>query len=1435
MSLLVYVTAACWRRAREHGLEEEVKRFEARVEESQSTSLFDPFPPPYLVKKKLGGRQARLIADHCTVLGHSVIRCLSIMTRASKDYKDFATDPRRYGTNKFDNVTDDKQLEQFVAERTQGVEPPSKQSASDEEYGYLYGVFGHQESDSDSELVFETEEWLSNVSTDRMSTRLAFLCEPCQIAADKEEYGLHEVPVRTRPGWTVWAYREPRRLLLLSLGTDRNGDKAREYAHRITRELRSRMSDGVLRVSRRAYPALILADDDLWIDLEKDRLANLALSPEETRALESARSTDRPFPLFINGRAGSGKSTVLQYLFADLFAFYLRQIKDDSLLAPPVYLTANPDLLQRAKELVSQIIRNHSRFTLANQSLEIDNLKMWSERAFRQFQPYVLSLLREGDQREKFTITKRVDYSKFCALWKRKFGRDSKAQHPYGPDLSWHVIRSYIKGMSSETYLDPEDYTQLPENQITVTEAAYRDVYERVWSNWYKPLFEQEGYWDDQDLTRYVLDQDLAIPQHLGVVCDEAQDFTRIELELLLRINVFSNRALEPAAVPRVPFAFAGDQFQTLNPTGFRWDAIKASFAEKFVFELNPLQRTGPVDLNYRELQYNYRSTDKIVRFSNYVQAMRAALFRLPDVKPQKAWALPAQGSVAVVWFRANDAQFWSAFRDHGNYVVLVPCAEGEESSFVDGDPILRDHIAIEDGVPANVLSASRAKGNEYQDVVVYGFGESIDDDVGHALSDGAAVLADDPDRSLPAQYFFNRLYVAVSRAKERLIVVDTEIGFKRLWRPARDETESDALLSRIKDGAQVWAKELECMLLGTPANVTTEGEANALDNARAFEADGRARTDSFLLRQAAQAYRNAGDQPKARECRARAFEADEKWLDAGRAFLEAGFARPDALRCLWRAGNPGWKELLTAAKDHPELSDELEHAWSLVLVHGREEFDALSLLSRFADHLLDSRWRDMYSTGNAWTAPMGLMLERLAKSEAANATQWKPLVAALERIHASGIEVPSGPYAHVYYRAEEFEKAIKYWDQSNEPKTVEYKRASALIKGYPDCLEDLGKLELNSDIRGAYEQHHEVPLNLGQSSAVVKAYLANRDVVKAYEVAWEYSDSEAIARAALAAIDENKPLAAEAMMRACIIRLVEEERWEVLASFASTSKFSPTREWTKKKYEHIVSSILPSLEVEFIRSLARSEALSAAQMEVQRRVSDFLKRCIPTSGSKWTKEVDFREVGAAFERNGRFIDALKFYESMRDIVDTEEERSALRLRWIVTKQRQLDHNSESGKRTAQLRDMEREISRLLAAENIGSTKDLPPYPALEPLTRPTVPEERSAVKVEPQPPDRSKSQYVPIESEMTIGPFLIQVARKSGRCNITNRDTLEVSVIRLEQRSCGGEVAWVETQPDHWACEQWGITVAIRNSNEAQSTLDIVFRKYGAEIRLML
>lgn len=117
----------------------------------------------------------------------------------------------------------------------------------------------------------------------------------------------------------------------------------------------------VSRQSGRAYYAYILADQYLWRlvegineskkkweQLEGFDVANPALSVEEMLILNQTKyeTNKAVLPSFINGRAGSGKSTMLYHLFAE---YVMRKLKYN----PPgklLFLTYTKDLLEESKK-----------------------------------------------------------------------------------------------------------------------------------------------------------------------------------------------------------------------------------------------------------------------------------------------------------------------------------------------------------------------------------------------------------------------------------------------------------------------------------------------------------------------------------------------------------------------------------------------------------------------------------------------------------------------------------------------------------------------------------------------------------------------------------------------------------------------------------------------------------------------------------------------------------------------------------------------------------------------------------------------------------------------------------------------------------------------------------------------------------------------------
>lgn len=1420
MTLFVVLSDNCMSDARMHGLLAEVERLKERIEATQSLSPFDPFPPPYLVKKKLGSRQGRLLASRHTVGDHAAVVFLALLIRGSREYEDFSDDPRGYGERHLDHLVSLEELRAIIAKRTLLPSAYEKAQPTEAEYGFLYGAFSHHEGTKAEELVYETQEWVDEVSHERIANNLVRLNSACVEALNKPE-GLHLIPIPEKKDWGIWAYRLPRGLLLISPSTNEN----RERVNTLSSELGTKLEAGdaltILRTSRKVYPTLILADEELWLQLEKEQVANMALSPEESEVLQSARASEHQFPLFINGRAGSGKSTILQYLFADLLYYYLNNPKAQE-ISPPVYLTASSELLRIARTFIERLLRSEATFLQnSQQNIVAENAAVLDE-AFREFHPYLLSLVPTEERVQRFAKSNRIDNARFRRMWLSRFGKERRALSEFGPELSWHVIRTYIKGMSADGYLEPEDYRQLSENQITVTPETFDAVYNRVWIAWYQEL-QKEGLWDDQDLTRYVLDEGLAKPLHPGVFCDEAQDFTRLELELLLRLNIFSDRALRTEDISRVPFAFAGDPLQTLNPTGFRWDAIKASFVEKFILELDLAERVPRADLNYRELQFNYRSMRKIVRFSNLVQATRAALFQMPELRPQVPWR-DHDPSFPVLWFRANDGAFWAKYRESTSFVIIVPCDEGEEKEFVEADPLLRDHIKIQDGVPVNVLSAARAKGCEYPAVIVYGFGAVATNDIADILRSNRKEEMLGTDRALPLQYFINRLYVAVSRPKRRLVIVDAEAGMSKLWAIASDEDLVSTLLGRIRNGRAVWADDIEGMRLGKPEELTRDTAVDPLENARVFEQDGRMRRDAFLLHQAAIAYRSGGDTAKATECRARALEYEEEFLKAGELYFEAGFVVPDGVSCLWRSGRPGWKRLIELLPDHRQIESEIELQSARTILTRSSAKDALQILERLVlriEH--DNQFAEAcQGSGSPWQEALAAILQQVATDSEAV----KSATDLIDRLQSKRIPVPYAITAQIYFTAGRYAEACQLWERGGATESESYSLARAFIDPYPRKVVALAKLGRNEEIVAAYEAAPEVVVDAKQAEEIAHALTKVGRAVEACALSWKYGISRPFFKAAHQQWREGREELALGYCKDGIVQLVREKNWALLGKIASSDQIVLTAEWQEQSSAAWLKKQSHALQFALVRALARSDEFTNASPQEQRALAAFLREFLRVRGGKWKNDLTIEEAGAALERGGRFTDAISFYEAIGSADARSPQRDFARRRWIICKKRQAEHEVSQGA-ASKARNIERQIEIAMKEVGAKSDKELgESYPNLAPLqmTSQVSHPEKELTAVSANLPSKAVG---PDLVTIKIDPFRIDFHRKRGRCNIVREDTLETAFIKLAEKRCEGEVVFNQVDGSIWMCPSWKLTVAF-SSAEKERKAHISFAELG-------
>ena len=1148
MAIYVYATEACREEARKHSVEPQLDRIIRKVESDQSYSQFQPFPSPFLVKKKFGMFIGRLIAQVEEVDGHVVLILLAFMLRGSKEYKDrggFHNDPQKYSDQHFRARYKSDDLARFVAQKEQDPPIAAKPGLEEQESLILHDALSASQGTTEHSFC-DGRAWMAAISQKTISNRKQSIHKHIEglmgcwdpASADAAPGGQVSV-LPDSNGMQVWTRLFPGLgiRLLVAVGTaaeikDKVDEKTKEIVG-----MASPAKEQVLRVSVRLYPELVVLSYDLWAQLQDDEDSNLALSPEEEDVRRSVRISedtarkwsDRSagFPLFINGRAGSGKTTILHYLFAEFAAYHSgKQERRDSGLAP-IYFTANPRLMQKAAENVTKISLCNFRINekadgLTEQQKEAITAQV--KDYFACFHDFLISCLPHSDL-VQFPANRRITYARFREMWRDRFSRDKSAASKYGAAISWHVIRTYILGTETDfddydvvgerpeaeaNILEPDEYRHLERRSRTVSDETYQQVFDNVWP-WYAKLKADENYWDDQQLVRHILRLDAskrlteeggeklrgwALPTFSAVFCDESQDFTPVELSFLLRLSIYSHRKIQPHEVKLVPFVFAGDQFQTLNPTGFRWEAIKASYVERIAMGLDSslLEEQRKVSLNYQELRYNYRSSSEIVGFCNLIQALRARVFDLAEIRPQQSWANENTSPVVVTSAERDD--LWESVRKY-QVKVIVPCGEDEEEDYIRKDPVLSKQVKFDKqtgGTDITVLSAASAKGLEFSHVMVYGFA---------GTEEASKVISQlsqpdlEGDQALPLQYFVNKLYVAVSRPTERLVVAEQKENIDKFW-TFQSEGEN---LRAIKGGLRRWDDDWQpSVRLPFTDNAFLFSEGAAVDpsqEAEQLKSQGVANRSPFVLRQAAKMYQLADKSQEVSKCVALALEYEGKYKEAADVYFEAGVF-PEAMTLYFRAGL--WTHaarIVACCKKEQHLQGGLEDRLAQ-LANGIQTKSAVALDKAAASLKIvqDHPALDYVVADPELSASCREAVDKLAQHytglSSPDPSYWtafaRPMLQLRPRLGVLA-ESDHVALAKLAHRAQLWKEGAEHFEKAKQTVSRDYDECKAKSASWPDNVASLCRLKLYEDVTRPYVEKGRPPLALKDSGFVAFAF----------------------------------------------------------------------------------------------------------------------------------------------------------------------------------------------------------------------------------------------------------------------------------------------------------------------------------------------------------
>lgn len=1439
MATLVYLTDQLRKDSRKHSYEKQITNFQQRIEDTQSLDLFDRFPPPYL--KKRFERQIRLIADTRAVGDHTAVCFLRLLTRSSSEYNSFVNDPIEFGDQQLQNLVDDVTLREFVADRVRKKPPPQKPAPDEAEHRCLYESLRTSIDPYIDLVCCESREWVRRALSPRFKRRMALFCDSIYEAALDNSDSLQVRRVKGQQD-LAFCYRcfpklnkvflvapmvtgDAKELEQIKLSfSEANADRPTriDILHAPAEEV---SNDVVLSDTIRAYPAEILESTELWTDVEVEEEGNMALSSEEVDVLESARQANG-YPLFINGRAGSGKSTILQYLFSEYVDFHLQQ---EWHVPFPVFFTCSRELLDMSARAVEKLLT--SRHKLLQRDHPLENIKESAttiRECFREFHAFLRGLAANSDPPRFGDTSRYVDFARFKQLWFNRYSKEPRANQLYGPDISWHIIRSYIKGSSSEGFLDPTDYYEMPHKQKSVTLDTYKLVHERVWNVWYGPLTESGGAWDDQDVARYILENGLATGSFPGVFCDEAQDFTRIELEILLKLNLFSDRKVNPYDLCRVPFAFAGDPFQTLNPTGFRWESTKASFVEKFIHEQDPQKKSGLDDLNYRELTFNYRSGANIVRLCNNIQLLRSAVFDIPEIRPQRCWYAEREAPMPVFFDKA-DASALSKLREQSEIRIIVPCEEGEESIFVSSDSVLSSFVSLDEaGVPKNVLSASRAKGLEFPRVVLYGFGDACPRRLVDALQrEQISGIAD--DEAIPLQYFVNRLYVAASRPKRRLFIIDSLDGLSGLWGFLRNESVRQMLLLSVRD-ANEWEKEIGGMDPGRTESWEHDHE-DPTQNALFLETEGIRRRDSFFLRQAAQSYQNASNHIKTKECRARALAMEGSFLESATAYTEID-QFDNAIHVLWKSGERGYDRILALADEQPHLRKRIEYDVCRFFRRSASFDEGLTLVSQMEQALADEGSRLEMILDARWKAVIEDTAGRLVAYglDSQGEGVWQVLAGTFERISNHGLKLKPNTLATLCYYAGQKGKAYEIWQsvaEADRP-TVLFLESKAAATPYPGKLDVLRELmrrnhEAASAVIAAYEAEGQTGLTPTHWGTILTALRTRKRLDDALRIAENVSDVGDL-------FELGEDLATWVRIEDVlhIIGLItrrwtNDAAWDALLQFWEKMNVTSAERGTLHRLNSFLQEQRMQVIGKIISILAEPETPFPGDNKTKTRISERVTRYHSSSGSDWLQITDPALVGIVLERAGLFKDILPYYEKVRDSdkFDPELRRFAA-VRWIKNKAKQADYEERNGHARAarEYRDEAIKHSREARITDLDAIPSVP-LPGWRSGDQPT-PVKETKHGTLPSPASERPSHPIELQ-QVEIEGFRILFSPEHKRITIEQVATMDTASVKLTEGKVTGDGGFTPDLeiPNVSVSKEWNLKVDFRKyTSEGKCTL---------------
>lgn len=463
--------------------------------------------------------------------------------------------------------------------------------------------------------------------------------------------------------------------------------------------------------------------------------------------------------------------------------------------------------------------------------------------------------------------------------------------------LEYEIIYKEIYGMIggfAEMPTSPEDYAYLRRDSFSKFES---ETIFSIACDYFK-YAAANGRTDNNELSRRLISSSDSYEKYSLAILDEVQDFTQINLLM------FKSVSLKLFCV--------GDALQMINPSFFSFAFLKRIMYEKDA-------------LTVKELKHNYRNTARLNDIIDNLNGINTECFGTHSFV-LRGESVESDVPTSAVYVRGG-------FLDELKTVDLSNC-----TLVVGGE---RKKEAVRKALPsAEILTVSEIKGLERETVVLVDVLSDNSDKWDKLYRD--AVRKKTADENSAYRYWFNLLYVGISRARRHLYVSEKkdvrlfEAFFGSMFDTQLPRTAAKSLSDLIgkgkPDDLEIQARIDEFLRLGQYSNA--EFAAKSLSDT--------AETDVQLKR--VRVFRE--------------FVDGGKYKDAGIAFWEIGLFE-EAKKYFELSGNPELSALVDACSGeggekldagvvrfYPELEDN-ETARRLIVDTVKKDLEKTSELQK--------------------------------------------------------------------------------------------------------------------------------------------------------------------------------------------------------------------------------------------------------------------------------------------------------------------------------------------------------------------------------------------------------------------------------------------------------------------------------------------------------